>query len=99
MAAQKKNTRIETDTFGPIDVPADRYWGAQTERRTPTMRVTAAPQKFPGLAGPDRVTVRRATEKFPVAALKESIICMPSDAAVNAGLASMGTLSARCTPR
>jgi fumarate hydratase class II len=26
------NTRIETDTFGPIEVPADRYWGAQTER-------------------------------------------------------------------
>jgi fumarate hydratase, class II len=26
------NTRIETDSFGPIDVPADCYWGAQTER-------------------------------------------------------------------
>jgi len=24
--------RVETDTFGPIDVPADRYWGAQTQR-------------------------------------------------------------------
>jgi fumarate hydratase class II len=24
--------RTETDTFGPIEVPADRYWGAQTER-------------------------------------------------------------------
>jgi fumarate hydratase class II len=32
MAAQKKTTRTETDTFGPIEVPADRYWGAQTER-------------------------------------------------------------------
>jgi fumarate hydratase class II len=32
MAAQKKNTRTETDTFGPIEVPADHYWGAQTER-------------------------------------------------------------------
>ncbi|RIK95486.1 MAG: class II fumarate hydratase [Proteobacteria bacterium] len=26
------NTRRESDTFGPIDVPADRYWGAQTQR-------------------------------------------------------------------
>jgi len=26
------STRSETDSFGPIDVPADRYWGAQTER-------------------------------------------------------------------
>ena len=25
-------TRIETDTFGPIEVPSDRYWGAQTQR-------------------------------------------------------------------
>ncbi|MFM9977312.1 MAG: class II fumarate hydratase [Sphingomonadaceae bacterium] len=26
------NTRTETDSFGPIDVPADAYWGAQTQR-------------------------------------------------------------------
>ena len=26
------NTRTETDSFGPIQVPADAYWGAQTER-------------------------------------------------------------------
>ena len=26
------NNRIERDTFGPIDVPADRLWGAQTQR-------------------------------------------------------------------
>src|SRR5689334_15221383 len=25
-------TRTETDTFGPIQVQADRYWGAQAER-------------------------------------------------------------------
>lgn len=25
-------TRIEKDTFGPIDVPAERLWGAQTQR-------------------------------------------------------------------
>jgi len=24
--------RTESDTFGPIDVPADKYWGAQTQR-------------------------------------------------------------------
>ncbi len=24
--------RIETDSFGPLDVPANRYWGAQTQR-------------------------------------------------------------------
>ena len=26
------STRTETDTFGPLEVPAHRYWGAQTQR-------------------------------------------------------------------
>ena len=25
-------TRVETDSFGPLDVPCDKYWGAQTQR-------------------------------------------------------------------
>jgi len=27
-----KPTRTETDSFGPLEVPADKYWGAQTQR-------------------------------------------------------------------
>src|SRR5207248_9016314 len=33
------STRSETDSFGPIDVPADRYWGAQTERSRQNFRI------------------------------------------------------------
>src|SRR5438105_2006095 len=29
---KKPATRTETDSFGAIEVPADRYWGAQTQR-------------------------------------------------------------------
>ena len=25
-------TRTETDSFGPLEVPGDKYWGAQTQR-------------------------------------------------------------------
>jgi len=32
-------TRTETDTFGPLEVPADRYWGAQTERSRINFRI------------------------------------------------------------
>ncbi len=32
MPREKPATRIETDTFGEIAVPADRYWGAQAQR-------------------------------------------------------------------
>ena len=32
-------TRVETDSFGEIDVPADRYWGAQTQRSLGNFRI------------------------------------------------------------
>ena len=32
-------TRSETDSFGPIEVAADRYWGAQTERSRKNFRI------------------------------------------------------------
>jgi fumarate hydratase class II len=31
--------RTETDTFGPIEVPGDAYWGAQTERSRRNFRI------------------------------------------------------------
>ncbi len=33
------STRTETDSFGPIAVAADRYWGAQTERSRQNFRI------------------------------------------------------------
>ena len=32
MSAAAPLTRIETDSFGPVEVPASAYWGAQTQR-------------------------------------------------------------------
>ena len=32
-------TRTERDTFGPIAVPADRLWGAQTQRSLQNFRI------------------------------------------------------------
>ena len=40
-------TRTETDTFGPIDVPADRYWGAQAERSRGNFRIGWERQPLP----------------------------------------------------
>jgi fumarate hydratase class II len=34
------SVRIEKDTFGPIDVPADRLWGAQTQRSLTNFRIS-----------------------------------------------------------
>ncbi len=33
-------SRIEKDSFGPIEVPADRLWGAQTERSRRFFRIS-----------------------------------------------------------
>src|SRR5215207_7848814 len=38
-SSRSNSTRSETDSFGPIDVPADRYWGAQTERSRQNFRI------------------------------------------------------------
>jgi fumarate hydratase class II len=38
-SARSNSTRSETDSFGPIEVSADRYWGAQTERSRRNFRI------------------------------------------------------------
>ena len=39
MSKDKIKTRVETDSFGPIKVPADRYWGAQTQRSRQNFKI------------------------------------------------------------
>jgi fumarate hydratase class II len=43
----KKPTRTETDTFGPIEVAADRYWGAQAERSLGNFKIGWEKQPAP----------------------------------------------------
>jgi fumarate hydratase class II len=40
-------TRTETDSFGPIEVPADRYWGAQTQRSLQNFDIGGERQPVP----------------------------------------------------
>src|SRR5471030_1286776 len=40
-------TRTETDTFGPIEVEADRYWGAQTQRSLQNFKIGWEKQPIP----------------------------------------------------
>ena len=41
----KLSVRVERDTFGPIEVPADRLWGAQTQRSLLHFRIST--EKMP----------------------------------------------------
>ncbi len=40
-------TRTETDTFGPIEVAADRYWGAQAQRSLGNFKIGWETQPLP----------------------------------------------------
>ena len=40
-------TRTETDSFGAIKVPAQHYWGAQTQRSLETFRIGNEPMPLP----------------------------------------------------
>ncbi len=33
------NVRIESDSMGQVEVPADRYWGAQTQRSLQNFKI------------------------------------------------------------
>lgn len=44
MAADK---RTETDAFGPVDVPADKYWGAQTQRSLGNFDINQPQDRMP----------------------------------------------------
>ena len=37
--AEAAATRTESDSFGPVEVPAERYWGAQTERSRENFKI------------------------------------------------------------
>ena len=45
--ADKPKTRTETDTFGPIEVAADRYWGAQAQRSLGNFKIGWEKQPLP----------------------------------------------------
>ncbi len=53
-----KATRTETDSFGPIEVATDRYWGAQTERSRNNFRIGQERMPRPLIAA--LATVKRA---------------------------------------
>jgi fumarate hydratase class II len=47
MTENNTATRTETDTFGPIEVPADHYWGAQSQRSLQNFRIGGERQPEP----------------------------------------------------
>jgi len=41
------STRTESDAFGEIQVPSDKYWGAQTERSLENFKINQPQDRMP----------------------------------------------------
>ena len=63
-------TRIEKDTFGPIEVPDARLWGAQTQRSLEHFRIS-------GERMPAEIVEALAWVKRACAAVNESLDATP----------------------
>ncbi|KAF2149468.1 fumarate hydratase [Myriangium duriaei CBS 260.36] len=46
-AAMASSTRTESDAFGEIQVPSDKYWGAQTERSLENFKINQPQDRMP----------------------------------------------------
>src|SRR5512144_2398041 len=44
-------TRVESDSMGEVEVPADRYWGAQTQRSLENFRIGGERMPEPLIVG------------------------------------------------
>jgi fumarate hydratase class II len=58
-------TRIERDTFGPIEVPAERLWGAQTQRSLEHFRIST--EKMPAALIRAMLIVKRSAARVNLA--------------------------------
>src|SRR5437870_5885319 len=58
-------TRIERDTFGPIEVPVDRLWGAQTQRSLEYFRIST--EKIPAALIRALLIVKRSSARVNIA--------------------------------
>lgn len=47
LALRSMATRSESDTFGPVDVPSDKYWGAQTQRSLQNFKIGGPSARMP----------------------------------------------------
>src|SRR3954467_11623480 len=68
------STRTETDSMGPIEVPSDRYWGAQTQRSLHHFSIG-------GDRMPTAVIRGRAILKKAAAQVNEALGKLPADKA------------------
>jgi fumarate hydratase, class II len=75
MHSPRRDTRTEHDSFGDIEVPADRLWGAQTQRSIEHFNISTERM-------PEELIVALAWVKAACAKVNQSLGLLPDDKAV-----------------
>ena len=65
--------RTETDSFGPLDVPADKYWGAQTQRSLGNFKIGGETMPDPMIRALGIVKMAAAKANMSLDNLEENI--------------------------
>ena len=83
--------RIEKDTMGDVQVPADRYWGAQTERSRGNFKIGTSADRMPREVTYAFATLKKAAaqancELGVLPAAKRDLICQVCDEVLAGGL-------------
>jgi len=73
-SAAMSATRTEVDSFGPIEVPADRLWGAQTQRSLEFFDISSERM-------PEEIVLALATVKAACARVNRALGLLPADKA------------------
>src|SRR5689334_10873561 len=81
-------TRTEKDTFGPIEVPAERLWGAQTQRSLEHFRISG--ERMPAEIVEALAWIKRAS-----ATVNESLKLLTAEKAVSISTAADEVLAGR----
>ena len=58
-------TRVESDSFGELEVPAEKFWGAQTQRSLKNFAIGHEKQPFPLIRA--MVAIKQAAAKVNIA--------------------------------
>jgi fumarate hydratase class II len=76
-----KGFRVERDTFGELNVPADKYYGAQTQRSLQNFRI--------GEPGLERCVFEGRSPRMPEPLIRAGGILKQAAAVVNAEVSSL----------
>lgn len=82
---QEQKYRTERDTFGELQVPADRYWGAQTQRCVPYLQTCTHHQCLIFFRSLQNFDIGGPTERLPPPLIKAFGVLKKAASIVNAG--------------